>query len=75
MLRGLLDCSEFSTQHFKAGYHQVPMAIGDSKRRLPSGFFNAVPTFQRLMDQDLVGLKWKTYFFHRQVGTGPRPAK
>ena len=74
ILGGLSNCSVFSSLDLKAGYHQVPMTIQDGEKttfitpdglfqfkRMPFGLCNAVPTFQRLMDQ-VAGLKWKTCF-------------
>ena len=75
ILGGLSNCSVFSTLDLKVGYHQVPIAIQDREKtafitpdglfqfkRMPFELCNAVPTFRRLMDQDLAGLKWKTCF-------------
>ena len=64
----------FSTIDLKSGYYQIPVAKEDRPRtafsfpegslwqfkRMPMGLSNSAPVFERLMEQVLTGLTWKS---------------
>lgn len=71
VLHRLSGARFFTSLHLESGFWQVPMAEEHREKKafvtpdglfeflcLPFGFCGAPPTFQRLMDRVLDGLKW-----------------